>query len=1086
MKNIISPHDFLKLRRPHKFSDSFVIKNAKLSREFLDFYLNSLTSRSQEKLFEHFCQRMAELEICPNLITQTGPTGGGDSKVDSETYPVSDDTAMSWYSGIGREASSERWAFAISAKHDWRAKIKSDVIKIISTNRGYKKIFFMSNQFISDKKRANLEDEFSELYKVDVRILDRNWLLDKIFLNHRERVAVEVFGLSDDFIDVKKIGPLDYGRNQELNEIEKEIINFTSAQRFDLTIVDKSIRAAILSRELELPLVDTMGRFYRASTLSAKYGTDNQKKECSYQCAWSLYWWYEEYDDFLEKYCEYERLAVGTISFYDIERLTNLWMNLYVIKKGNHEDENFRAHTDILMSEYERLISDGNRPNTAFEAKANFIFVKLFLGFDIDQAAKELNEVINDCSENIDFSFETIANILTELAPTMEDSSAFEELFENVVTIIGNRKQEIVSSQMLLSRGQQLVETKPYSAIKYLGRALILLYKEETKNELLIALYLIAFAHEKVDLQWSARGFYLNAFYFAFIDYMKYGILHPVMVACSARIKMLELSQGRIRQAIDWNELNTMSRRLISSIGYDVEKIQKVDLFDSILGMLFFRISFEDLPKLTKLPDALDKNGLHLSAIALKYTLGYIDEEIQEANMNDESIIDDFMAKWYNQPAKEQIPDSPVIEMYCETISTKILGCKVSIEAEREFPCIELAESILAAIESFLATGIPDKIISYAPALNMKIRYVENNQFTIYCEKELNDDTMFCTIFCSDFNSAEFIKAQINIKEFIRDLIAELIARIVIFHDLKQLEIWAREDRVFDRALHFNNSIFVTEDLVGKNKNSIESLITGEEFNYVLKREESIKTKCNTVNTETEGSSQEICLESCNPERLFNPEKIGHKNVEISSVINMDLWNKALWKGMLFAFSPGQLPIIAPIFTNIEAGKAIFEGWRKVVGKRDEKDLIKVGLIKSIDLKNPLSYKAIFTSNIELLPNVKRARYINIISRFQRMDSIDNRNLLMFEKIVKSVPYEWKYWLAPAYYDTKTGQPDMLLEYAIQKNSVTIKEAWEIGEYDWLSYAITLDDEPIIPQHVMKAPIANVIDFLKKFTPNKE
>lgn len=35
---------------------------------------------------------------------------GGVSKVDSETYPVADNLTLTWYSGIGREASVQRWA----------------------------------------------------------------------------------------------------------------------------------------------------------------------------------------------------------------------------------------------------------------------------------------------------------------------------------------------------------------------------------------------------------------------------------------------------------------------------------------------------------------------------------------------------------------------------------------------------------------------------------------------------------------------------------------------------------------------------------------------------------------------------------------------------------------------------------------------------------------------------------------------------------------------------------------------------------------------------------------------------------------
>lgn len=586
MNNTFSPYNFLKSRRPNKFSDSVLLKKAKLTREFFDFYLNSLTSRSQEKLFEGFCKRIVEFEVCPNLITQTGPTGGGDSKVDSETYPVSDDVSLTWYSGIGREAASERWAFAISAKKDWKAKVKSDVAKILSTDREYKKIFFMSNQYISDKKRADTEDELSRIHAIDIRIFDRNWLLDRLFQNNREHIAVEVFNLSNDFIDEQKIGQLDYRRKQELEEIEQNIKKLASERKFDLEIVDKSIRAAILSRELELPLNDTTGRFNRASILAVKYGTDFQMKECSYQWAWSLYWWYEEFDEFINKYCDYEKNVIGTKNFYDIERLTNLWMCLYAVNKVNPQEKIFKERTEILVNEYERLINDQNRPDTALEARTNFIFVNLFLDSDINKAFKDLNQVMEDCDNNIDFSFETISAILTEIALEMQDSTTFDELFEKVVSMAGIREQEIVSSLMLFKRGQQLIESKPYSAIKYLGRALLSLYKDETKGEFYLTLYMLAYAHEKAGLLWAAR---------------------------------------------------------------------------------------------------------------------------------------------------EQIPDTPSLG-FCniERIDSKILGCKIIIDADNKFPCVELGESILAALESFLATGISDRIISFTPVINLKIKFAKNDVFSIY------------------------------------------------------------------------------------------------------------------------------------------------------------------------------------------------------------------------------------------------------------------------------------------------------------------------------------------------------------------
>ena len=168
-------NELYKSMHPEQFSDSVLVKKGNLDRNMLDYYLESLTSKNLEKTFEEFCRKLAESEICPNLLPQTGPTGGGDSKVDSETYPVAKEISDSWY--YGNTAASERWAFAISAKKEWKPKVKSDVAKIASVNqqdnRGYTKIFFMSNQYIPDRKRTLAEDELRNLHGLDIRILGK-------------------------------------------------------------------------------------------------------------------------------------------------------------------------------------------------------------------------------------------------------------------------------------------------------------------------------------------------------------------------------------------------------------------------------------------------------------------------------------------------------------------------------------------------------------------------------------------------------------------------------------------------------------------------------------------------------------------------------------------------------------------------------------------------------------------------------------------------------------------------------------------------------------------------------------------------
>jgi hypothetical protein len=86
-----------------------------MSREVLEYDLETLTNRKHEIQFEYFCRRLAEKELCPNLLPQTGPTGGGDSQVDTETYPVADSISLHWCQGEAK-ANEERWAFAFTAR----------------------------------------------------------------------------------------------------------------------------------------------------------------------------------------------------------------------------------------------------------------------------------------------------------------------------------------------------------------------------------------------------------------------------------------------------------------------------------------------------------------------------------------------------------------------------------------------------------------------------------------------------------------------------------------------------------------------------------------------------------------------------------------------------------------------------------------------------------------------------------------------------------------------------------------------------------------------------------------------------------
>src|SRR5690554_3508652 len=250
MKNleIKTPSEFYRMRRPEYFSDSEVTYDVVLTREVLAYELEKISTNQKQDLFEGFCRRIAEKVIAPNLIPQTGPTGGGDGKTDAETFPVSEEISDRWFIPENGWNKDEKWAFAISAKKVWKPKAESDIKNILLTEREYTRVYFMSNQTISSKQRKDAQDKFIEKYEVDIVILDGVWLLEEVFKNNFIDIAVDSLNLSNVYKNRTVVnGANDIQRIKLLEELEEKIQNPNRYSEFDYQKVEDALEAAILA-----------------------------------------------------------------------------------------------------------------------------------------------------------------------------------------------------------------------------------------------------------------------------------------------------------------------------------------------------------------------------------------------------------------------------------------------------------------------------------------------------------------------------------------------------------------------------------------------------------------------------------------------------------------------------------------------------------------------------------------------------------------------------------------------------------------------------------------------------------------------
>lgn len=1075
-----SPKVFLQDRSPECFSDSVGRNVPILERSFLEYHLDTLTSRSAELLFEAFTRRLLELTVCPNLLPHTGPTGGGDSKVDTETYPVAEILTFAWYIGIGNQAATERWGFAFSAMKDWRKKLIIDIAKIAKTGRGYTKAFFVSNQFIKDKKRAEIEDKLRKKHGLDVRIFDRTWILDKVFGGHYEQVAIDELGIKTSIRREVRKGPLDTKREYDIGIIETRIAAALQENRCTPNLVDDCLEVANLARRLECPRVEIEGLYGRAERLAKQYGTLRQQVQSAHDYACTAFWWLEDYKLFANLYTDVETRARGSRNIYDLEQ----WTNLFLLLNTAVSCQGLKAETiDIprrmrtLFVELDRLAAEHSRPSAALQART----LRLTVGLinkrpdKVEAILRELVTVVRESESLVGFPLEPLVRILTELGIVLGELPAFEQVFETIVQTTSRREGEVSAARMLMIRGAQYLDTNhPYEAIRTLGRALGRLYKHESRHDIVQALYLCGRAYERVGLLWAARGTMLAAASIATNEFWTYEKATPQQAICYNRIKWLELRLGRLPHLLAWHELDRVVRAVLTDKGYSMERLLKYDeMFDPILGMLLLRTDLRALQELVKLPDMLDNIGLPGTAVALMYALGH-DDKVPPELLGESPSADakyKLFRMWRDQPAAKDIPLKPI---HCTgqtlILTTNVLGCHITVDCWNQPPYVELGESVLAAIESFLATGVLEHIVARESNLTLNIRPSDSAEVPFNFKAIDQEGRPHIEISCRSFEPNKLDKdLLLRIKDRLFALIAHVIARTFAMSDPKTLLTKLfRDDLAPQRALDFTTSFIVVGNILGyEPKTTLASWISGDAKAYPLTREKIWD------------EGEQIVAKPVSEKRLKHAKAgvntsaesaiapyIAHNQIRTLSMIREVLWNDASWYGTAFGTSPNNesLPSIGLLFENRLPAEKIFALWRSELGPRDIDNKLRIAIIRGVNKDKPHFYRVLVGSNPD--KSFSESEHIVFISRIHTMEPSTSENLMRFLKsseVCKSYILNLGFMVGQ--------QVNMVWDNHLIKQQLVVREAWEIGPHDIDAVAISENDDPIIPKGQKNAPV---------------
>jgi hypothetical protein len=1045
----LAPSEFMRGLRPELYSDTGDRTTYVLDARTLEYCLNTITERNQTHGFEIFCRKLCERTICPNLKPATGPEGGGDSKADTETIPVADEIATLSYVGLAN-ASRERWAFGFSAMRKWAVKVRKDVAGIIGTQRGYQKIYCVTSQFARAKDRARLEDELTEQYGVPVTILDRSWIVEQIIGGERRDLAFNYLDIGQANADTNRLGPSDYSRSRQLDDIEKELGIPEAFSGMETQRVTEALVAAKLSRNLERPRIETDGRFARAIRLAERDGTHRQKLEAAYESIWTAFWWFDDITRLNGSYDAFEKLVIDTDHAKDLEFLCNLAQLLFnsVIHQLLTADEARLEERIARLSERLKSLAAGDeRPNNALEARTSMLVIevnKAMLKRDPQLLCSlwpQLSAVVKRAKGLGEYSAKRLISMIEVFGDVAGRDPGYAQLIDDAAEFVSERTGEAQGALVLLKRAQQLDPEDNPEIIRLLGKAALQLAKKEYADPLIEALQLLSVAYRSAGLLWAARASCIFAITSIFIEAEEDSDLPASIVPT---IMMFAWIAVELRHLPDALEAILLLRGCVAKLPLDDSSNKRVvdDLtdFDLVLGSQILNFTSTELEQVVNLPDVLDRLGLRQSRNSLLYALGHEATLRKEGSILDEETperVAEFFGLLASQPASGNL-QGPVLfnELPSQCFISKVQGVRVAVHHECSEASILGAEAVIGSIEALFATALD--LGAAAHTENFTIIF-EESLGVVAPDFTIDADEMTASVrWPVGLTPATFGRRD-DVQSMLIGLAAAIFAATCMFKD---------PERTVEHLLN-NGAVFDRIAMVAIAGNSRQRI-----FKQTLSRL-SDWTQIATLTFTLEPSRPIISRRVLNSAAddgdraaAYNPRaptlSNDHRDLRVRSIIDVHLWNRAGWSATAFADRGLSCPPgIALTFADEDAARKIFQRWRERFGQVDRQDEIYLAIVRDVSVDHPAHYRVLVTSRLPPEEESQTGKTFMMASRMLTMHAESSVNL---DRFLDNYVRSGAFFLLPAI--LTDGVPEFLFELAILKRELSVKAASEVADHD--------------------------------------
>lgn len=1070
-----SPREYYKERHPDEFSDSRTEEVTDFDREVIDHAISSITANNQEQAFERFCLRVCELRICANLVPNTGPAGGGDGKVDADTFPVADSLDGAFYEGIGRQATKERWAFAFSAKQAWNQKLKSDVKSILSTKRPYSGIIFVTNQAIPSKDRQKTQDDLSALHGLPITIFDRTWLIDSIVYHNCAQFAAEELG----FNSAKKFsvqpGPRDQRKRKRLNDLVAELSE-ESGTKPNFLSVENALLAAKLARSLEEPRPKVESLFQMAREHAARMGTDAQRTEVVYQLTWTLFWWYEDYAAFLLSYQAFVGSLGNSPTFDGLSKWRNLWQIVPVALIETKSSPRLRKTKELLAAVDSSIAHF--LPGSTSELNARLLKLELTVHMSLgkqkipsDTFAAMADE-LPEATHHLGFDFEGFLRWIEVIAEVIPPDASFESLYDRASELQATRGGEVSAAMMQLDRAEALIKAgNAKEAVPRLCRAHAHLLKHETRSECIHCLFLLGNMYLRLGLTWAARATFIAGAAIGLQYLTADDKLHPGLRICLAHLRICSVTLGLLGESLTWHELT----RLFHSITYQRTGVDRTipeeeTKFEVLLGRLILRIPTDSRAAFESLPAILDELDLPIDADLSRIKLG---AELSILDYMPKPRIGSRLDGIYHMQADIKLADEPIdMPPGQRVLSTTLFGCRFQFEFENPDSSGHLAEVLLTLIEPIFATVTLGEVFAFQEQVVVRVRSRDSSDAEIdLIRLESDAHADYSITHGGGVETAlRYEPATVSRKLLECALLIGLgsFSSKAVIEDLE-----ARADAgVYERSYSLSRCVSDMRYVVGdldtmKLTDRLQKCnkafpVSAELWEPSDAEPQVLKTKGTKSKAQRTDKEFQKSLSS-----------LGHSEVTVISPIRGALWDAAGWFGVLFAWSPYErtLPLMALGFNNAEAGRAIIDGWKETYGEKFSES-VRISIVRGISKRNPFHYRVMVSGHIpgDLTGDT---RIIQFAARLHTMEATTPQNLQGFLDMYN---FHGKFVLNCVGRTAETAEDlAAVVANGIVMRGIVVREAWEIGRHDPDGAGVLEDDDVILPDDVENPPVIELL-----------